>query len=235
MHPFELTAIFRNTASLDVPAMLGELHRFALHLQGASPMLSGWRLKAISKDDAMRYEVFDANGPTAAATAVLTTELKNETDLRIIGMWNARSGKEGASLQYIRRPAPETSSIVLRAKPEAFPHEERLAVGLVSQAAVQWSPSVVSLAPPSYFDKRVFRDRPGVGWMLYIPQVLSQRQVPEARALTPVMDGPRQIGTIVVSVVGEPFSDDDADHVKIANAIEIRLADQDLLPRYSAL
>ena len=42
----------------------------------------------------------------------------------------------------------------------------------------------------------------------------------------------KQIGTIIVSVTDEPFNDENPEHVKIANAIEIRLVDQDLLPRY---
>ena len=73
--------------------------------------------------------------------------------------------------------------------------------------------------------------------MLYLPRVLTVQQVPEARALIPVMEKDeqgkdKQIGTIIVSVTDELFSDENPEHVKIANAIEIRLVDQDLLPRH---
>jgi hypothetical protein len=71
--------------------------------------------------------------------------------------------------------------------------------------------------------------------MLYLPKVLTVQQVPEAGALIPVMDGKKQRGTVVVSVADEPFSSDNPEHVKIANQIEVRLVDQDLLPRYSEL
>jgi hypothetical protein len=76
--------------------------------------------------------------------------------------------------------------------------------------------------------------------MLYLPRVLTAQQVPEARALVPVMGKnakgkDEQQGTIIVSVTDEPFSDENPDHVRIANAIEIRLVDQDLLPRYADL
>jgi hypothetical protein len=37
----------------------------------------------------------------------------------------------------------------------------------------------------------------------------------------------KQLGTIVVSVNDEPFSDEHPEHVKIANAIEIQAADRD--------
>lgn len=42
----------------------------------------------------------------------------------------------------------------------------------------------------------------------------------------------KQVGTIVVSITDEAFSDDNPEHVKIANSIEARLIDHDLLPRY---
>ncbi len=76
--------------------------------------------------------------------------------------------------------------------------------------------------------------------MLYLPNTLTVQQVPEARALLPVMGKDakgkeRQVGTIIVSVTDEPFSDENPEHVKIANAIEIRLVDQDLLPRFADL
>jgi GTP-sensing pleiotropic transcriptional regulator CodY len=72
--------------------------------------------------------------------------------------------------------------------------------------------------------------------MLYLPRVLTVQQVPEARALVPVMGADKkQLGTIIISVTDEPFSEENPEHVKIANAIEIRLVDQDLLPRYSEL
>lgn len=60
------------------------------------------------------------------------------------------------------------------------------------------------------------------------------QQVPEARALIPVPEaGRKQTGTIIVSITDVVFSVDNPEHVEIANRIEIRLVDQDLLPRYS--
>lgn len=41
------------------------------------------------------------------------------------------------------------------------------------------------------------------------------------------------IGTIVVSVTDAVFSLDNPEHVEVANRIEIRLVDQDLLPAYA--
>ncbi|NAX16176.1 hypothetical protein C1V68_33280, partial [Burkholderia pseudomallei] len=85
-------------------------------------------------------------------------------------------------------------------------------------------PAVIEASPDGYFEKQVFDDKPGVGWMLYLPKIITQQQVPEAHALIPVPEaGKRQTGTIIVSVTDAPFSVDNPEHVAIANRIEIRL------------
>jgi hypothetical protein len=65
-----------------------------------------------------------------------------------------------------------------------------------------------------------------------LPHALTPAEVPEARALVPVFREGKQQGTIIVSVIDEVFDASNSEHVKIANDIEIRLADQDLLPRF---
>ena len=234
--PYELTAIFRRTGKLEVPAMLGEMHLIRQELKDCSPLLDEWLLKGDTKGEAYLYDVFDPTGPTTAAIAVLTHSLKTAVDPKIVSMWNGKEAAEGASLQYVGRIAPETSMIVLRAKPSAFSTTTEPVLKLFFAIAALHNPATIYLETTSYFDRRVFKDRPGVGWMLYLPEVLTSQQVPEARALVPVMGKDekgidRQRGTIVVSVTDEPFSDENPEHVKIANAIEIRLVDQDLLPR----
>jgi hypothetical protein len=90
----------------------------------------------------------------------------------------------------------------------------------------------VTFGPFFYYTNKVFEDRPGVSWMLYLPHALTAAQVPEARALIPVVHDDKQLGTIIVSVTDDVFDVNNRDHVKAANDIEIRLADQDLLPRF---
>jgi len=233
--PYELTAVFRHKGSLEAIALLQELATFCRVLGDQSPELSTWYLKGDSKEEATRYEVFDANGPTTAATAVVTEELRKEVDPRIIGIWNGKTDANGASLQIIARPGPETSTAILRVKPGAFPQAYEGAVAIVQAAALQWQACAITLESGGYFPLKVFKDRPGVGWMIYLPKTLTVQQVPEAGALISVMDGKKQIGTIVVSVTDAPFSDADPEHVRIANKIEVRLVDQDLLPRVAEL
>jgi hypothetical protein len=233
IRPYEFTAVFRHYVGLEVTTLLAELQGLVPELFACSPMLDGWLLKGNTKAEAFLYEVFGPSGPSTSAIAVLTESLKHDVDPRIVSMWNGREGSEGASVQYVGRPAPETSTVVLRAKPGAFTNDWIPAIDLFQKAIGIWLPTVVGLETAGYFEKKVFKDRPGVGWMLYLPKVLTARQVPEARALVPVLGADKkQIGTIVVSVKDEPFSDENREHVEIANAIEIRLVDQDLLPRY---
>lgn len=234
--PYEFTAVFRHSAGLEVTRMLGELYSLRPELRACSPLLDGWLLKGNTKAEAFLYDVFDSAGADPAAVAVLTESMKRDVDPRIVSIWNGRDGGEGASLQYVGRPAPETSSVVLRAKPGAFTIDWKLAAGLMVKAVHLWTPAVVNVESAGYFDKKVFKDRPGAGWMLYLPRILNIQQVPEAGALIPVagVDG-KQAGTIVVSITDAPFSDENNEHVEAANAIEIRLVDQDLLPRYANL
>lgn len=231
--PYELTAIFRHRADLEVTALLDELYALLPELVVCSPLLDGWLLKGDTKAEASLYQVFGSSGPTSAAVAVLTESLKQDVDPRIISIWNGRSANEGASLQFIGRPESETSTIVLRAKPEAFAADWQAVAGLLKKSVDLWRPATVTVESAGYFDKKVFKDRPGVGWMLYLSRIITAQQVPEARALVPVMGADKkQIGTIIVSVTEGTFSDEESEHVKIANAIEVRLVDQDLLPRY---
>jgi hypothetical protein len=76
--------------------------------------------------------------------------------------------------------------------------------------------------------------------MLYLRKPLSAVQVPEARLLVPVSEyaaggGNGLRGTVLVSIADQTFSDENPEHTAIANAIEIRLVDQDLLPRFADL
>ncbi|SFF64302.1 Immunity protein 52 [Duganella sp. CF458] len=227
---------------IDVETQLNELYEFSRVVAPYSELLERWWLSSSSsKADAQMYEAFDANGPTTAALAVLSQKNLGVHDLRSISLWNgAEKDAESAGLSsrvnILGRP--DTVEFSLRLKPEVA--DWRVPASWLTKAVSIWQPSVCTFGPFWYSDHKVFEDRPGVSWMLYLPQTLAQQQVPEARALVPVVGKDekgkdKQIGTIVVSVIDEPFSDENLEHVKIANAIEVRLVDQDLLPRYADL
>lgn len=227
-----------------IDEQMAELYMFVQVISPFSPLLAHWLLTSDkSKEDALRYEAFDATGPTTAALAVLREATKGVDDIHSISVWNGAEGKgDGAAMSsrcnVLGRP--DAFDFALKLRPEVT--DWQTGVDWIMGAIKIWPALFATFGPLWYSERAVFKDRPGVGWMLYLPRVLTPQQVPEARALVPVIandDGekskPVQIGTIIVSVTAEPFSDENPEHVKIANAIEIRLVDQDLLPRYAEL
>ncbi|MFT0735632.1 hypothetical protein [Ralstonia wenshanensis] len=198
-----------------------------------------WLLSGDTKEESYLYPVFDEQGPTTAALAVLTQELRGQDAMKSVAMWNGQEKKaQGASIAYYFDRvdgAPSALSLTLGSTPPASRLGEWIHVAAVLQAAVGiWAPLVATVDTRNY--DSVFADRPGAGWMLYLPTALTVQQVPEAEALIPVPEqGKNQTGTIIVSVTDAPFSERDAEHVRVANKIEVRLVDQDLLPHYADL
>ena len=175
----------------------------------------------------------------AAPAAPRARKEKHVVPMRSVGLWNGEEPLEGATMGLFFSQTKEPSQVDFGTRLRDFLIYPNVLATTLKMVEI-WKPLFVSVEPVFY--DPVFKDRPGVGWMLYLPRVLTAQQVPEARALVPVMtegDGkkqkPAQVGTIIVSVTDEPFSDENPEHVKIANAIEIRLVDQDLLPRYAEL
>lgn len=201
-----------------------ELWRFAKMLEVVGLSMGQWLVNGDSTIPA-----FDSAGPTPALAT--SAEDDPKSPIQFADVWNGKEGQGAAGLMLkyrLNRP----SGFDFRAIGiNGLQSYERVA-GLIEGALEIWQSPLVEIAPYAYSDEKVFPDRPGVGWMLYLPHVLTAAQVPEARALVPVMRDDKQQGTIVVSVTDGPFDVSNRDHVKVANDIEIRLADQDLLPRY---
>lgn len=232
----------RQPTLIDVSTQLQELYDFSRAVESFSPLLQHWLLSSDkSKADALMYEAFDVNGPSTAALAVLSQRSKGVTDFRSIPLWNgADADAENATLTSRANVLgrPDTVEFSLRLRPEITDWQTPIA--WLKKAIEIWHPSAATFGPFWYSDHKVFEDRPGASWMLYLPRMLTAQEVPEARALVPVMGKDekgkaKQVGTIIVSVTDEPFSDLNPEHVKVANAIEIRLVDQDLLPRFTDL
>lgn len=206
--------------------------------------LAAWYLQADTEDEARRYSVFEGPCvPSTAALAVLSQRYKGEASFaKVVGIWNGHTDTNEAtvSLAMDTGVLPEEIEIDVPVQSE---HGEVVGFGdfaamtaLVVLIVNTYRPLYVSVGPREYFHKQVFDDRPGVGWMLYLPRIITMQQVPEARALISVPErGKNQTGTIIVSITDAVFSIDNPEHIEIANRIEIRLVDQDLLPRYADL
>lgn len=196
-----------------------------------------WRLKAESQHEATLYSAFDGDGPSPAALAVLKEQFKTSKDQTFVALWDGNeTSTAGGSMTCHVGPQGELNSVAIALAGEPGPIDLDTLTGVVMQVTEGFNPAYVEVSPPDYFEKRVFDDKPGVGWMLYLPKIITVQQVPEARALIAVRDASgKQTGTIIVSVTDAVFSADNPEHIEIANRIEIRLVDQDLLPRYADL
>jgi Immunity protein 52 len=251
--PFYVKANFPcpSTESLAFRYHAERLKPIMQQLKKTDPFAKEWLLKGDTEKEAYLYLVFEEDGSlTKAAEAVLETAHKKQSSLGF-GLWNgemdkSRAEQSGASISYLYGHYSLPSDISIEYPPSAKGiarlGNQKDVETLITLMAQIFSPYYAHAIHGKYEFNRegtnmqVFEDRPGVGWMLYLPQVLTAKQVPEARALIPVMhkdDKKKQQGTIIVSVTDEAFDPNNKEHVKVANSIEIRLVDQDLLPRYA--
>lgn len=201
-----------------------ELWRFAKLLESVGLNMGQWFVNG----DPTR-PAFNSTSPTPA----LIESAKGGTDspIQFAGVWNGMEGKGAAGFMSKYR-MKRRSGFDFRAVGINGLNAYHRVADLVAGALDIWSSPLVEVAPYAYSTEKVFADRPGVGWMLYLPHALTPVQVPEARALIPVMRNGQQQGTLIVSVTDEVFDANNPAHVKVANDIEIRLADEDLLPRF---
>ncbi|WP_122779873.1 immunity 52 family protein [Burkholderia pseudomallei] len=237
----EMNAMFRDASlsSQDFREMLVRESRLVAALAAKHPLMvhANWRLTADSIEEANLYPAFDENGePSTPALAVLTTRASGKRrSVSHAAIWNAAEGDDSAAIScQVSDAKVLPDRVTLDIDAALCPESADDMTGIVQSIIVNFAPLVVEVAPKEYFDKRVFDDKPGVGWMIYLPRKITVQQVPEARALVPVKnnDG-KEVGTIIVSVTDAVFSTDNAEHVEVANRIEIRLVDQDLLPAYA--
>ncbi|MBU9617676.1 immunity 52 family protein [Burkholderia multivorans] len=229
-----------NVAHSDYAHQLTRLWSVIESLAARDSRLAEWFLQGNSEEEARLYPVYEAPGtPSTAVLAVLTEQYRDEENLpKTIGIWNGQNAKkDGASLSLGFDTGSMPCDFDLSVGEESAT-SSRLgdfeSIGrIVAAVATAYAPAYVTAAPRKYISKQVFDDKPGVGWMLYLPKVITQQQVPEARALIPVPSSGKQTGTIIVSVIDSTFSIENPEHVEVANRIEIRLVDQDLLPQYA--
>lgn len=204
-------------------------------LQRANLPIDGWYPPATSVKASLRNRAFNASGPTTAVIGMAKAEKQGCPGVRSFGAWNGIEGNGGAvftdhlSVSGLCTLSLQTKGVTAMTRLEVV-------ADIVSEATRIWPALSIEVGSFIYASEhKVFEKRPGAGWMLYLPRVLTSQQVPEAASLIPVMDGELQKGTIVISVVDEPFSAAKEEHVAVANAIELRLVDQDLLPLYAEL
>ncbi len=222
-------------ASTDFEQILTRIQAVTNEMAGINAKFSNWLAQGDSLDEARLYPAFEDGKPSTALLAVLKERFRNDPSTTYVALWDGNeSQNEGATLACHVGDKFLPDSFEVNLYDESSLGDVDSIQRVVRTAIATFSPAYVSVAPRAYAERQVFDDKPGVGWMLYLPKVLTVQQVPEARALIPVPEaGRKQTGTIIVSVTDAVFSVGNPEHVEIANRIEIRLVDQDLLPRYS--
>lgn len=76
------------------------------------------------------------------------------------------------------------------------------------------------------FDFRTFPHRQFLGWMGFVPKVLTPQDIPQAAEVIPL---PEKHGSVVVAV-DDTFDVHNPEHIKRAQQVEMRLVDLDALP-----
>lgn len=208
-----------------------DMWKFAKVLEEFGFSLNEWSPPAETPELSILNSAFNNDGPTTAALAIAKTmEKKNSID-RSIGVWNGINKEGGALFKTSYDIKHHPCIFEFGAKNIASTKSKDNIIKILSSIFEIWNPILIEVAPYHYYEKRVFEDKPGVGWMIYLPFVISSKNVPEASDLIPIYGiDKKQKGTIIVSI-NETFDINNPEHIKRANEIEIRLVDQDLLPK----
>lgn len=226
----------------DAGNALDALRPYAAWLGEHDPTLKRWWLGGDSLEDAQLYEAFadGANGHTAAK-AVVKAEFK-KSRAPVVFLWNGEDdSKNGASLVLSVTEMVYPSKIRLSldgsaASPRVGLSDYKTVAELVAMLARDTDAECCFVYREAAYGRHMtYMDRPGVGWMLYLPRVFTQAELPEARALVPVMKNDKQIGTIIVSVTDAVFSAKNDEHVRVARDIETRLVSNDWLPTWAQM
>lgn len=222
--------IGRHLPSIDEHYMA--LWKLATSLQDTGFPLNEWFPPANTRDQSLLNSAFTEAGPSTAALAMAKADKDNHaSDLRSLSVWNGKDDEGGAVYTVTYDSGEIPSHLYFRCEEVQAIQDGRNLVKLVQAIINLWSPMLVQVAHAEYGNRRVFPDRPGAGWMLYLPFKIDKQQVPEAAQVLKIMDdsGKKQLGTLIVTVE-ETFDMENEEHIKRANAIETRLVDQDLLP-----
>lgn len=216
---------------------LDDLRRVAKLLEPLGFPIDEWYPPARTVKKSLANRAFDCNGPTSIALNMLQARERTRRTVnhRMASIWNG-AVKSGAVVFSSSLSAdvnlPRSVFSLELDEGSAFDDASNMRQFIRGLLGIWPRASRIEAGPLVYYTTRkVFRERAGAGWMLYLPTRLGSEELPEAAELIPIMDGEVQKGTLIVSVADTVFSIENPEHVRIANAIEIRLADQDRLPR----
>jgi hypothetical protein len=232
----DISANFRTGTVL--PALeeqYSDLWELAMFLDTLGLAITGWFPPADTVAKSLLNPAFSQTGVSPTAIAMAKADKDNlASDVRTLGVWNGKEDAGGIVYTTTYSTGPFPSFLSIEAEEVAPLLDYRNVIKLVQFIAKKWKPLVIRVTPDEYFHLSMYDDRPGAGWMLYLPFTITVQQVPEAAKIVKIMDekDERQQGSLIITVV-EAFDTKNQDHVGRANSIEARLVDQNLLPTNS--
>ncbi|MGF6983751.1 hypothetical protein QFZ99_003228 [Paraburkholderia atlantica] len=202
--------------------------------------LANWYMQADTITQALQCKVYENNEPSEAAVLSLADEYKGKASnvTKSIGIWNGvESGDEGATAYVSFDGGGLISQMLDLEIREKNLNSSRLGeyksiAEIVAKTVEIYASLYVTFGPRKYTTEAVFDDRPGVSWMLYLPHFSHRPKCPKRASLSLSRAMASSKARSSFSVTDEVFDVHNREHVKAANDIEIRLADQDLLPRF---
>jgi len=228
-----VSANFRTGTSLpSLDDQYNDLWKLAKSLETLGQPIKDWFPPADTEANSLLNQAFTSSGVSPAALALARADKGNRaTDLRTLGVWNGKDDQGAIVYTATYNTSRIPSDLDFSADGVTGFIDYRNVVTLVKAVITIWNPILVKVVPSGYSKRRIFPDRPPVGWMIYLPFEVNAKQVPEAAHVIPITDGKgkKPQGTLIVTVT-DRFDVTDPEHVKKANAIETRLVDQDLLP-----
>jgi hypothetical protein len=236
-----VTAYFQYPKGTPLPTVEFQLDRiydfYKTIIEIAPELKVDWYLGQSTRKATLLNGAFDENGPTTAITAIAKNQTKKDTIVRFLGFSNASDNEGGASIVNDYSSTESVSSTRFKCIGVTLFKDYKNVVKVIEKMVAVWNPVVIQVevaSNPRY--QKAFTTRPGVNWMLYLPRVITTQQVPEARALIPILDSTdkkKQKGTVIVSVTDGYFDASKPELVEIVDSIDRRMVDQDLLPLYA--
>ncbi|PRF97503.1 LysR family transcriptional regulator [Burkholderia ambifaria] len=217
--------------------VLSRIQIITTALAEVEPSINRWYARGQSLEEARLYPAFEDGSPSTAILAVLKHKFGENPETTYVSLWDGNEDiNQGTTIScHLNEPGRLNTFEVSLADKTILGNLDSV-LKIVRTAIATFKPVYAAVGPRSYATRQVFDDKPGVGWMLYLPTVITQQQLPEARELVPVPEaGKSQTGTIIVSTTDAPFSMKNPEHIETANRIEIRLVEQDLLPDFKDL
>ena len=232
----DISANFRTGTTLpSIEEQYADLWEMAKFLDTLGISLTEWFPPADTEANSLLNPAFNKTGPSPAAIAMAKADKDNLAhDLRTLGVWNGKEDEGGIVYTTTYNTGPIPSFLSFNAEEVKSLLDYRNLINLLQFIIGKWEPMLIQVTPDEYDSLTVFNDRPGAGWMLYLPFAINAQQLPEAAEIIAITDekSKKRHGTVIVTVK-DIFDTKNQEHVRRANAIETRLVDQDLLPRMS--